>query len=121
MLESDEECEKSPTPEETVSVRNSEEEDETESVRLPSVRQRFRKSLTKLKITQVISSKTKKEEKKPDPREKLGVKVAQMKDGESFGELALQNSDNRREASCVTDTEVRNAEYLLENMHFFVI
>lgn len=44
--------------------------------------------------------------KKPDPRNGLGDKVAQLKDGATFGELALQRSDNKRAASVVTDTDV---------------
>lgn len=48
-------------------------------------------------------------EEKPDPRKTLGVKVATIGDGKSFGELALQNSDNKRAASCVTDTDVSMA------------
>lgn len=54
----------------------------------------------------MVKPKFKKKVEKPDPRKGLGIKVAQIGDGKSFGELALQNSDNKRAASCVTDTDV---------------
>ena len=61
-----------------------------------------------IQVTQLVKPKFKKKvvEEKPDPRKTLGVKVATIGDGKSFGELALQNSDNKRAASCVTDTDV---------------
>lgn len=109
LLESDDESEKPKTPE---TLPEPEDEEETDKPAGPSVRLRFRKTLTKLKITQQVSTKLKKKSavNKPDPRKGLGQKVAQMSDGNSFGELALLNSDNKREASCVTETDVSWAD-----------
>ncbi|XP_067934834.1 uncharacterized protein [Watersipora subatra] len=103
LLESDDEPEKPPTPEPSPENCEAEEDKQTG----PSVRQRFRRSLTKLKITQQVTPKLKKPATKPNPREGLGQKVAEMSDGRSFGELALLNSDNRREASCVTESDMK--------------
>lgn len=91
------------------------EEDEPPKPTGPSVRLRFRKTLTKLKITQQVTSKMKKKStvKKPNPRDGLGQRVALMEDGRSFGELALLNSDNKREASCVAETDVSTAYYAM--------
>ena len=104
MLESDEEPQRSPTPE---PMSEPEEDEDPPKPTGPSVRQRFRKTLTKLKITQQVTTKLKKQPvKKQDPRQNLGQKVALMGDGQAFGELALLNSNNKREASCVTETDV---------------
>ena len=104
MLESDDEPQRSPTPE---PMSEPEEDEDPPKPTGPSVRQRFRKTLTKLKITQQVTTKLKKQPvKKQDPRQNLGQKVALMGDGQAFGELALLNSNNKREASCVTETDV---------------
>lgn len=107
LLESDDELQKSPSPEPEILPDCSDKEEDAPKPVVPSVRQMFRRTLTKLKISQLVVSKKKKVVNKPDPRDTLGLKVAQMSDGVSFGELALQNSDNKRAASCVTDTDVR--------------
>lgn len=106
ILEAEDPEEKPPSPEPEILSANNSDED-APKISVPTVRMKFRKSFTKLKVTQRISSKMKKVvEDIPDPRENLGHKVAVMKDGQSFGELALQNSDNKRAASCVCDTDV---------------
>lgn len=82
-----------------------ESEQKPKTPKTKTIKQKFRKVLPMVRVAR-LPGKPKEEKSKPDPRDGLGAKVAQLRDGNTFGELALQRSDNKRAASVVTDTDV---------------
>jgi len=62
--------------------------------------------MPKSKLARILPKLKAQREPQTAQRDQLGMKVATISDGKSFGELALQSADNFRAASCVTDSTV---------------